>query len=129
MFASRICEPDSSRVSKVWALTVAWVPTGMKSGVFTSLCSVRNVAARAREPVATASSLKLSREGSMCAEGLGTNPAQGKDAGGRLERPGAAPGPHFWRTNRSISSPLALMARSSKRLGVRSSTENEWSVS
>ena len=69
MFASRICEPDSSRVSKVWAFTVACVPTGMKRGVFTSLCKVRKVAARAREPVATASSLKLSREGSMSAKG------------------------------------------------------------
>ena len=37
------------------AFTVACVPTGMKSGVCTSLCRVRKVAARAREPVAWAS--------------------------------------------------------------------------
>jgi len=61
VFASRIWEPEASRVSNVWALTVAWVPTGMNKGVFTSLCRVRNVAARAREPVAVASSLKFSR--------------------------------------------------------------------
>ena len=61
MFANRICEPESSSVSNVCALTVAWVPTGMNSGVFTSLCSVRNVPARARDPVAVASSLKFSR--------------------------------------------------------------------
>jgi hypothetical protein len=33
----------------------------MNRGVFTSLCRVRKVAARAREPVAVASSLKFSR--------------------------------------------------------------------
>ena len=65
MLASRICEPDSCRVSGNCAFTVACVPTGMKSGDFTTPCSVRNVAARAREPEARASSWKSSREGDM----------------------------------------------------------------
>ena len=38
------------------------VPTGMKRGVLTSLCKVRKVAARARDPVAWASRRKFRRD-------------------------------------------------------------------
>ena len=62
MFASRICEPASSSVRVSCAFTVACVPTGMKSGVCTSSCRVRNVAARAREPVAVAFRRKSRRD-------------------------------------------------------------------
>ena len=44
------------------AFTVACVPTGMKSGVCTSLCKVRKVAARARESLACASRRKFKRD-------------------------------------------------------------------
>jgi hypothetical protein len=62
VLARRTLEPAVLSDSTVWLFTVAWVPTGMKIGVFTSPWRVVKVAARARDPEASASSLNLRRD-------------------------------------------------------------------
>ena len=52
--------PAAFNVSTVCPFTVAWVPTGQKTGVLTSPCSVRNVAARACDSL-DASRVKFNR--------------------------------------------------------------------
>lgn len=60
--ARRHWESSSRRRSAVMFLTVAWVPTGMKTGVRTSPWRVVKRAARARVPGAVFSSWKARRD-------------------------------------------------------------------
>jgi len=64
-FASSTCAPAASRSSTERPFTVAWVPTGMKSGVSTSPWSVSKRAALAREPLAVAITWKARRDMSV----------------------------------------------------------------
>jgi len=60
VLASKTVAPVALRLSTVCAFTVAWVPTGMKTGVSTGPCRVWNLPARAWEPDACRSRVKLS---------------------------------------------------------------------
>jgi hypothetical protein len=60
VLASNTRDPVIFRDSTDCALTVACVPTGMKTGVCTSPCDVLNVPARALDPAAVFSIVKFS---------------------------------------------------------------------
>jgi hypothetical protein len=53
VFASTICEPIVSSSSGVIAFTVAFVPTGMNTGVSISPRGVDNTPVRARDPASS----------------------------------------------------------------------------